>query len=162
MDTKRTTAAIALVLAMTGLGSGCSTWFSNDFESPQVELVNAEVVHARLLEQQFKLHFRIDNPNQHSLPVRGIEYQVELNGIPLGKGTSNRLASIPANGHSYYEIPIYTNIWRQIRNLVRMLESPDQQVDYSLQVRIKTGLFYKKYVELSRRGYITPGDYLKD
>src|SRR5690554_235096 len=160
MQIKTSYKSAVLLAAAVSLGSGCSTWFSSDFAPPQVQLVDAEVVRARLVEQQFSLRFRIDNPNQHNLPLRGIEYQVELNEIALGQGTSNKWKTVPANGHSFYEVTIYTNLWRQIRDLVRMLETPDQPVNYSLQVRLKSGFLHGKNVDLSHQGSITPGYYL--
>lgn len=160
MQIKANYKTAVLLAAAVSLGTGCSTWFSSDFEPPQVQLVDAEVVRARLIEQQFNLRLRIDNPNKHNLPLRGIEYHVELNNIDLGQGTSNKWQTVPANGHSYYEVSIYTNIWRHIRDLVRLLETPEQPVNYSLQVRLKSGFLHGKNVDLSRRGSITPEDYL--
>lgn len=142
--------------------SGCSTWVSSDFTAPDVQLVDAEVVHARLLEQQFKLYFRIDNPNTSSLPMRGINYDIQLNGIPLGKGKANKWLTVPAQDHAYFDIPVQTNIWRHIRTLVRLLEKPDRPIKYELSVEVKTGLLFKKKTLITRSGSIVPGDFLKD
>lgn len=151
-----------LFVLVASLASGCSTWFSSDFEEPDVQLVDAEVIHARLLEQQFKLYFRIDNPNSSSLPVRGINYEIHLNGVPLGKGKSNKWITVPAHGHAYFVLPVHTNIWRHIRTIVRLLEKPDQKVSYALQAEVKTGLLFKKKVKVTRSGSIIPGEFLKD
>lgn len=151
-----------LFFLVANLTSGCSTWFSSDFEKPDVQLVDAEVIHARLLEQQFKLYFRIDNPNSSSLPVRGIKYEIHLNGIPLGKGKNNKWVTVPAHGHAYFDVPVHTNIWRHIRTIVRLLEKPDQSISYILQAEVKTGLLFKKKVKVMRNGSINPGEFLKD
>lgn len=58
-----------LLLLFSGVG-GCASWFSNDLPDPQVHLVKVEVVRAKLLEQKFLLHFRVDNPNDEDLTVR--------------------------------------------------------------------------------------------
>lgn len=162
MQVKGSYKTLFLICALSTLGTGCSTWFSNDFAAPQVQLVDAELVQAKLLEQQFKLYFRIDNPNSSSLPIRGIDYQVQINDVELGKGYSSNWKTVPANGHSYYQVTAYTNIWRQIRNLVRVLETPDQPISYALEIKIKTGMLHKKHVELSHQGSFTLGDYLQD
>ena len=57
--------------------SGCS-WMTGNFEDPDVKLLKVEVIKARLLEQEFVMRFRIDNPNDFSLPVRGLRYAVQL------------------------------------------------------------------------------------
>ena len=51
--------------------SGCS-WMRGSYESPDVKLVKVDVVKARLLEQQFMLHFSIDNPNDFGYIIRGL------------------------------------------------------------------------------------------
>ncbi len=154
-------AALPLLVVLLSL-NGCASFFSQNFAKPGVELADIEVVHARLLEQQFNLYFRIDNPNDFSLPITGMDYEVELNGISLGKGHSSRLAKIPANGHAYITIPVHTNLWRHIRSVVSMLEKPDQKIHYSLQADIKSGLFFGKKVRVNRNGSLIPGDFLKD
>jgi LEA14-like dessication related protein len=60
------------LLLILNLG-GCASWFSDDSVDPAVHLVKVEVVRAKLLEQKFILHFRIDNPNDSDLTVRGME-----------------------------------------------------------------------------------------
>ena len=73
---------------LSGL-TGCSTWMSGGFKDPDVQLIKVDVIKARLLEQEFRLRFRIDNPNGVSLPVRGLDYNVHINGIQLAEGHSN-------------------------------------------------------------------------
>ena len=51
-----------------------------------MHLVKVEVVRAKLLEQRFVLHFRIDNPNDSDLTVRGLEYRIHLGDILLAEG----------------------------------------------------------------------------
>lgn len=149
------------ILAFSMLG-GCSTWFTSSFERPEVQIVDAEIVQARLHQQEFRLKFRIHNPNSSNLPLRGFSYDVQLNDIPLGSGHSNRIITVPANGTTYVELPIYTNIWRHIRSIVRTLEKPNQPVHYSLQVKIKSGLFFSKSVRLNHRGSFIPGEILEE
>lgn len=139
---------------------GCSTWTSSNFQAPDVQLVNAELVYARLLEQEFMLEFRIDNPNTKSLPVRGVSYDIQLNGVPLGRGQNNQWLSVPAGGHAYLKVPVHTNLWRHLKGLVKVLDNPAQPVTYSLQANVRTGLMFNKNVPVRRQGSFTPGEYL--
>ena len=43
-------------------------------------------------EQRFKLYFRIDNPNDSTLTVRGLTYRIQLDAIKLAEGEYIRLA----------------------------------------------------------------------
>lgn len=151
----------ALVTLFAGL-AGCSTWFSSDFEDPQVRLTDVDIVKARLLEQEFLLRFRIDNPNEHSLPVRGLVYRVHLNDIELTTGESSSWLSVPGNSFEYYEVPVHTNLWRHMKYVVRLLEKPDRPIAYRLEGELKTGLMRGRRVHISTNGEIIPGNFIPE
>jgi len=152
---------MALLSLLVGL-SGCSTWLGGDFKEPRVQLAKVDIVKARLLEQQFMLRFRIDNPNDHSLPVRGLVYTVHLNDIELANGESSGWLTVPANGFSYYEVPVYTNLWRHMKYIVRLLEKPDSPIAYRLDGDLKIGLLMRRQVHISRNGEIIPGSFIPE
>lgn len=141
--------------------SGCS-WMSGSFEKPDVKLVKVDVVKARLLEQQFKLHFSIDNPNDFSLPVRGLAYKVKLNDVDLAEGESSLWFTVPANGRQNFEVPVNTNLWRHMKYIVKLLQKPDQPIRYNLEGDIKTGLLFGQTVHIARDGEIIPGDFIPE
>lgn len=149
-----------LLLALLAGLAGCSSGLTGSFRDPEVRLADVEIVKARLLEQEFLLRFRIDNPNAHSLPVRGLVYSVHLDDIELADGESSAWASVPANGHAYYEIPVHTNLWRHMKHVVRLLERPDRPIRYRLDGELKTGLMLGRSVQISRDGEIIPADYI--
>jgi LEA14-like dessication related protein len=142
--------------------SGCSSWMSGDFKDPDVRLIKVDVVRAKLLEQHFTLRFRIDNPNSASLPVRGLDYVVHLNGVKLAEGESTAWFTVPAHGHHSFDVPVRTNLWRHLRQIVKALEKPDQPIPYRLQGKVKTGLMFGRSVHMSRNGEIIPGEYISE
>src|SRR5687767_7826845 len=65
-------------------GTAVSTsWAGEGFQPPVLELTQVDISKANLLEQDFILHFRISNPNESKLPVRGLAYKVQLDDIEL-------------------------------------------------------------------------------
>ncbi|MCY1429188.1 Late embryogenesis abundant protein [compost metagenome] len=144
-----------------GLLSGCS-WMLGDFQSPEVKLVKVDVVKAKLLEQQFLLSFRIDNPNDFSLPVRGLRYKVKLNDVQLAEGESSTWFTVPANGHETFNVPVTTNLWRHMKYIVKLLETPEKPISYRLEGEVKTGLLFGRSVHIARNGEIIPGDYIPE
>ncbi|CDF82829.1 hypothetical protein PKB_1467 [Pseudomonas knackmussii B13] len=141
--------------------SGCS-WMTGSFESPDVKLVKVDVVKARLLEQQFMLHFSIDNPNDFSLPVRGLAYKVKLNDVDLAEGESSLWFTVPANGRQNFQVPVNTNLWRHMKYIVKLLQKPDQPIRYNLEGDIKTGILFGQTVHIARNGEIIPGDFIPE
>src|SRR5690554_8209290 len=110
LATIKKTPALLVLLALLGSVSGCSTWLTGNFKKPDLQLVDVELVHAKLLEQQFVLHFRVDNPNLKSLPMRSINYRLLLNDNPLATGSNNHYLTVSTICHSYFTIPVYTKL----------------------------------------------------
>lgn len=135
---------------------------TGDFKDPEVQLIKVDVIKARLLEQEFRLYFRIDNPNGVSLPVRGLDYSVHLNDMLLAEGQSSAWFTVPAHGHHNFEVPARTNLWRHVRQIVRMLEKPEAPIRYSLRGEVKTGMLFGRKVHMSRNGEIIPGDFIPE
>lgn len=152
---------VLLTLSASGL-SGCSTWLTGSFRDPDVQLVKVDVIKARLLEQQFLLRFRVDNPNDVSLPIRGLAYTVYLNDVKLATGESDTWFTVPALGRETFEVPVRTNLWRHMKYIVKLLEKPNEVIRYRLEGEVKTGLMFGKSVHLARNGEIIPGNYIPE
>ncbi|MCL7462078.1 LEA type 2 family protein [Pseudomonas sp. NW5] len=150
---------LPVLLLAIGLLPGCSL-LRHTLEAPEVRLVDIELVRARLLEQQFLLHFRADNPNNVRLPIRGLSYTVYLEDKKLAHGDASQHFSIPAHGSSEFTVPVHSNLWRHLRTLMRRLEDPEQPLRYRLEGEVRTGLFGSRF-SLQRSGEVTPGDYLR-
>lgn len=159
-----TTRILGFLLLLLGSSSlsGCATWLGSGFKDPDVQLLHVEVVRARLLEQEFNLHFRVANPNDVSLPVRGLVYTVFLNDVKLASGESATWFTVPANGREDFTVPVHTNLWRHMKYIVKLLEKPDQPIRYRLEGEVKTGLMFGRRVQLARSGEIVPGDFIPE
>ncbi|MDN4545463.1 MULTISPECIES: LEA type 2 family protein [unclassified Pseudomonas] len=144
-----------------GLG-GCASWFSSDEPDPEVHLVKVEVVRARLLDQKFILHFRVDNPNDSDLTVRGLEYRIHLADILLAEGEHEQWFTVRPKHSVYFKVPIRTNLWPRVKDLVKQLKNPKQGIPYRLEGEMETGLFIAHYVHLTRNGVIIPADLIPE
>ena len=154
--------SLLLTLGLLVSLGGCSSWLTDDFRDPEVRLLKVDVVKAKLLEQKFVLRFRIDNPNDISLPIRGLNYNVKLNGVLLAEGQSDKSFTVPARGHQTFDVPVRTNLWRHLKRIVNLLEDPDKPISYQLQGEVKTGLMFGRSVHLQRNGEIIPGNYIPE
>ena len=150
-----------VVLTLLGGMAGCSTWFSGNFKDPKVELTKVDIIKARLLEQQFMLRFRIDNPNDRSLPVRGLIYTVHLNDVELASGESSGWLTVPPTASNITKcrcIPTCGGM----KYIVRLLEKPDRPINYRLAGELKTGLMAGRRVHISSNGEIIPGNFIPE
>lgn len=149
---------LALILAL----SGCASWFSDDAPAPQVSLVKVEPTRVKLLEQKFKLYFRVDNRSDDDLTVRGLIYKVTLGNFVLTEGESSDWLTVAPRSHAFFKVSVRTNLWPQVRDVVDMLKNPDQPVPYRLEGTLKTGLFIGNDVHVTRNGEIIPGDFIPE
>lgn len=161
MTRQRRALQLLTLLLFLGLG-GCASWFSNDLPEPQVHLVKVEVVRAKLLEQKFLLHFRVDNPNDQDLTVRALEYRIHLGDILLAEGEHEHWFTVGPQRSAYFKVPIRTNLWPKARELVKLLKKPDQPIPYRLEGELETGLFIAHYVHLARNGVIIAADLIPE
>lgn len=123
MITRRFALFLLTLLLFLGLG-GCASWFSDDEPEPQVHLVKVEVVRAKLMEQRFLLFFRVDNPRDSDLTVRGLEYRIHLGDMLLTEGEHEHWFTVSPRRSAYFKVPIRTNLWPKVRDLVKLLKNP--------------------------------------
>ncbi|MDB5994810.1 MAG: hypothetical protein JWP42_1946 [Pseudomonas sp.] len=161
MITHRRPLHVLTLLLFLGLG-GCASWFSDDEPEPAVHLVKVEVVRAKLMEQRFVLYFRVDNPNDSDLTVRSLDYRIHLGNLLLTEGEHEHWFTVSPKRSAYFKVPIRTNLWPQVKELVKLLKNPEQPIPYRLEGELETGLFIAHYVHLARNGVIIPADLIPE
>ncbi len=158
----KTTIMRLLILSLTFCLSACSSLFTADFRDPSIHLIRVEVVRAKMLEQRFNLFFRVDNPNDFSLEAEDLSYSVYLNEIKLASGQSNVSFSLPANSSTEFKVPVRANLWRNLKQVIKMLKNPSEPIHYRLEGQIEVGSWFGRSVHLSRSGEIIPGNFIPE
>jgi len=115
--------------------SGCAT-MQSPLEPPHVSLTDLRLLDATLFEQRFALKIRVLNPNPVVLPVNGMNFQLDINDVELGRGVSDQAVTVPAYGEAVFEINLVSNFAR-IVNQIRALESGKGQ---GLRYRLAGGI----------------------
>ncbi|MDZ5603598.1 LEA type 2 family protein [Pseudomonas sp. RP23018S] len=152
----------ALLLgALLSLLTGCMSWGASQWREPQVHLVKVKTVKARLHQQEFILHLRVDNPNDSRLFIRNLDYAVKLNDIPLVLDNASLWRSVAAHDSRTFKITVRTNLWRHLKPLARLIRSKKPLL-YSLEAEINTGVFFHDTLHVSRSGEILHSDFLPE
>lgn len=152
------TLMLGTLLAMQ---TGCALWGGDDWRAPQVHLVEVETVQARLLEQEFVLHVRIENPDDSRLFIRNLSYSIWLNDLLLAEDQASIWRSVGGHARRTFKITARTNLWRQLKPLAKLLKS-EQTLHYRLQGELATGLLIHRDLHISRSGEIMPGDFIPE
>lgn len=146
---------------LLALQTGCALWGGDDWRAPQVHLVEVETVKARLLEQEFVLHVRIENPDDSRLFIRNLSYSIWLNDLLLAEDQASIWRSVGGHARRTFKITARTNLWQHLKPLAKLLKS-EQPLHYTLQGELATGLLFHRDLHLSRSGEIIPGDFIPE
>jgi len=111
--------AIAAAAAVALLGGGCA--LAPKFTTPQLTIVGVKLEGSDLLAQHLKVRVHVQNPNDRTLPVKGIEYTLEVDGQPFATGDSAGSFVVPALGEAEFDMNVTTNM---AGTLVRLLARP--------------------------------------
>lgn len=146
---------------LLALQTGCALWGGDDWRAPQVHLVEVETVKARLLEQEFVLHVRIENPDDSRLFIRNLSYSIWLYDLLLAEDQASIWRSVGGHARRTFKITARTNLWKQLKPLAKLLKS-EQTLHYRLQGELATGLLIHRDLHISRSGEIMPGDFIPE
>lgn len=150
-----------LLASVMVLLAGCVSWGGDDWREPQVHLVKVETVKARLHQQEFVLHLRVDNPNDSRLFIRNLAYAVRLNDLLLVDDQASLWRSVGGHQQRTFKITARTNLWAHLKPLAKLLKSK-QALRYRLDAELNTGLVIFQSLHLSRSGEIMPGDFIPE
>lgn len=93
--------------------------------SPDVNLAHLELTRADLLEQRYRILLRVQNPNPFSLPIRGLAFQVHVDGRRFLRGVSDTAVTIPAYGEEVLEVQGVSTLGSVVDQLRALARGPD-------------------------------------
>lgn len=129
-------AAVVLMLVI----AGCAA-LRSQIEAPRVTLASVGILSLGLLEQRFELTLRVQNPNGFPIDIRGLDYQVALNGEPFAAGVSDTAARVPASGEALVRVPVTANLLDTVQQVLKWRTAPPDAVDYALDGSVRLSGF---------------------
>lgn len=149
------TGLIALTLCGL-LGSGCSSLVPK-LETPSLSLVGLELTEATLFEQRLRVRLRVQNPNDITLPIKGIHVDFELGGEHFAQGVTARAFDVPAFGEAEFDMMVTANAATAILRIVNAgkdRERPRESIDYRISGKLSTSLGLLRSVPFEETGSI--------
>ncbi len=122
---------LLIVLLALGL-SGCSL-FVPKFERPTLSVVKVQMLKSDLWHQELRVRMRVQNPNDRVLPVKGITYQLDVEGQELAHGMSGDSFVVPAMGEAEFDMSVSANMANM---LIKLLNKGGAQVEYRIYGKI--------------------------
>jgi len=105
-------------------------------EPPSVTLSGLALEEFGLVEQRYRLRLRIQNPNAFELPISGVAFSLDLNGVEFAHGTSSKIQPIPAFGERLVDIPVTGSLMGILRQLQILGGGGLERITYRLAGKI--------------------------
>jgi LEA14-like dessication related protein len=96
------------LLVFTLVLGGCATL--SGLDAPRVNLSNITPQDMTLFEQKFLVQLRIQNPNDVPLEVKGMTFNLDLNGKSFASGLSNQQVTIPRFGSAVVDVEVFSGL----------------------------------------------------
>jgi LEA14-like dessication related protein len=142
--------ALMLLLALL---AGCAG-LSRPLAEPELTLAGVRLLDVGVTYQRFGLVFDVRNPNSVSLPVKGVNYTVELSGAQFASGETSQSFSVPAHGAARFEIDVSTDLASSARHALAVLHSRNQ-LDYALAGSLEVNLPFARDIPFAREGVVS-------
>jgi len=142
--------AIAAAAAVALLSCGCA--LAPKFTTPQLTIVGVSLEGGDLLAQHLRVRLHVQNPNDRTLPIRGIEYTLEVDGEPFATGDSASSFVVPALGDAEFDMNVTTHV---AGTLVRLLGRPPDaraSVPYRLTGKISLSEGWLQSIPFEQHG----------
>lgn len=153
-----------LMLCCTLLLAACAG--VGNLEKPQVSLAGLALDDFNLFEQRFLVTLRVTNPNDTSVTVDGVDFDLMLNGEHFASGVGRDQVTLPRMGEALVTLKVTTNLgslWKQIR----ALQTTHQPLAYRMTGKLHTpwrpgGIPFDRKGELPALNEIFPDTPMKD
>jgi LEA14-like dessication related protein len=140
-------------LAAAMLLAGCV--LTPKFTPPRLSIVNVQLEGGDLWEQRLKVRLHVENPNNRPLPVKGLEYTLEVGGQQLARGASAASFVVPAMGESEFDTNVTTNLAGALLKLLgRGPDALGQSVEYHLTGKVSLSAGLLRSIPFDERGSV--------
>jgi LEA14-like dessication related protein len=140
-------------LAAAVLLAGCV--LTPKFTPPRLSIVNVQLEGGDLWEQRLRVRLHVENPNNRPLPVKGLEYTLEVGGQQLARGASAASFVVPAMGESEFDTNVTTNLAGALLKLLgRGPDALGQSVEYHLTGKVSLSAGLLRSIPFDERGSV--------
>ena len=142
--------AIAAAAGVALLSCGCA--LAPKFTTPVLTVVGVSLEGGDLLTQRLKVRVHVQNPNDRTLPIKAIEYALDLDGQPFATGESASSFVVPALGEAEFDVNVTTNMAGTLLRLLTSSSEARASVPYRLSGKIALSQGWLQSIPFEQHG----------
>jgi LEA14-like dessication related protein len=145
----RRAALMALAcLAFTGCGA------LPKLETPKLSVVSMRMQSADIFSQRLQVRMRVLNPNARELPIKGIEYRIEVNDAELAQGLTDTPFVVPAMGEAEFDVQVTANLAGALARFLSRRGGSQETLDYRLIGSVALSSGFLRRIPFDERGSV--------
>jgi LEA14-like dessication related protein len=115
--------------------AGCAG-LPGGMEPLNVTLADVRPEQMGLLEQEYAMKIRVQNPNAKEIALQGLSFAVELNGKSFAKGVSPATATVPAFGDVVLDVKAISSLGGILDQINLVRNGAPDKITYRLQGKL--------------------------
>ena len=148
---------LIILLLMTMATSSCSL-LVRDLEQPEVRLVSIAPQQIGFSGIRMLCVLQIDNPNDIDIPVKGGQFELEVEGISIASGELPGRLTVPALSKEFVEVIVDVNTGNSLALLLNVLGGATTELEYALTGYIDVAMSLLGRVQIDERGSVPLGN----
>jgi LEA14-like dessication related protein len=128
---------LVLTLAAVSFLPGCAHLWGRA-EAPRVNIANIVPKDIKIFEQVFTLDLRIMNPTDKEIGIRGLVFELEVNGQPFARGVSNQAVTVGPFASQVLQAEAVTTLASLLRQILQAQKEEFTGLTYRLSGFLQT------------------------
>lgn len=105
---------LAVILLIAGLG-GCVA--PQKVQAPSIALQDVKLLNTEGLTQYLRIELLVSNPNDFDIPLTGLKFGMQLNGLDFAEGLSDQRVDIPRLGRAVVPVEVTVSVLALMRQI---------------------------------------------
>jgi len=141
----------ALVALACALLAGCAAL--PKLEAPKLSVLSLKMQSADIFSQRLQVRMRVMNPNARELPIKGIEYRIEVNDAELAQGQTDIPFVVPAMGEAEFDVQVTANLASALARFLSR-RGAQETLDYRLIGSVALSSGFLRRIPFDERGSV--------
>ncbi len=121
-------------------------------QAPQLSLTEVKYLGGDLWQQRLQVRVHVLNPNDRALPIKALEYTVEVEGQQFASGAAASSFVVPPLGEADFDMNVTTNLAGALLKLAGRSSGAGGEVGYRLVGKVSLSEGFLRTVPFDQKG----------